>query len=83
MCSGIPFSILYIHGFLLDEAGDTITRIRTEHDGMGVFTLLPAAGQKYRVKASLDSVIYREFTLPEVKPEGRQLSVTHRKGIIQ
>ena len=71
-----------IHGFLLDEAGDTITRIRTEHDGMGVFTLLPAAGQKYRVKASLDSVIYREFTLPEVKTEGRQLSVTHRKGII-
>jgi hypothetical protein len=72
-----------IHGFLLDEAGDTITRIRTEHDGMGVFTLLPVAGQKYRVKASLDSVVYREFTLPEVKTEGRQLSVTHRKGIIQ
>ncbi|WP_221659182.1 TonB-dependent receptor plug domain-containing protein [Bacteroides salyersiae] len=72
-----------VHGILLSETGDTITRIRTEHDGMGVFTFLPVAGQKYRAKVSLDSIAYKDFALPEVKTEGRQLGITHRKGVIQ
>lgn len=33
-----------IEGFLFDAKGDTLTAFRSEHDGMGVFTLNPIAG---------------------------------------
>lgn len=72
-----------LHGYLLDESGDTLTTLRTEHDGMGAFTLLPSRDKRYRVVASQDSLFFREFPLPEAKTTGRQLSITHRKGIIQ
>lgn len=72
-----------LQGVLINETGDTISTIRTEHDGMGGFTFLPVRGQKYKVKASQDNVFFREFTLPEVQTKRQQLSVTHRKGSIQ
>lgn len=72
-----------LQGYVLSESGDTITTIRTEHDGMGVFTFTPSVGRKYKVKASRDNVFYREFLLPEVKPDGIQLSINHRKGVVR
>lgn len=72
-----------VQGYLQDEGGDTISAFRTEHDGMGVFTFTPSAGTKYKVTVSRDSLFYREFRLPEVKPVGLQLSVHHRKGTVR
>ena len=34
-----------IEGFLFDANGDTLTAFRSEHDGMGVFTLNPTVGK--------------------------------------
>lgn len=72
-----------VQGYLQDESGDTISTLRTEHDGMGVFTFTPSAGAKYKVTVSRDSLFYREFRLSEVKPAGLQLSVHHRKGMVR
>ena len=72
-----------LQGYLLNNSGDTISAIRTEHDGMGIIAFTPSANEKYKVIASRDSSLYREFYLPEVKTKGTQLSVYHRKGIIR
>ena len=50
---------------------------------MGIIAFTPSANEKYKVIASRDSSLYREFYLPEVKTKGTQLSVYHRKGIIR
>lgn len=71
-----------VHGILMNGAGDTITAFRTVHDGMGVFSFLTSADTQYKVKVSQDSTVYREFDLPAVKTEGKQLMVSHHKGVV-
>ena len=72
-----------LQGYLLNDSGDTISTVQTEHDGMGVFSFTPSAGEKYQVTASRNGSFYRRFSLPEVKSGGIQLSVYHRKGTVR
>ena len=57
-----------IEGFLFDAKGDTLTAFRSEHDGMGVFTLNPIAGNSYYVIAKSSDGITKRFR-PQKKKE--------------
>ncbi|MDR0892137.1 MAG: TonB-dependent receptor plug domain-containing protein [Mediterranea sp.] len=76
-------SSLPITASLLNAAGDTLTYLRSEHDGMGVFTLMNAtAGETYSVAARTADGIIRRFNLPRVEPRGLSISMTsHRQEI--
>ena len=56
-----------IEGFLFDAKGDTLTAFRSEHDGMGVFTLNPTNGNSYYVIAKTNDGISKRFDLPAVE----------------
>lgn len=56
-----------------------MTVFRSEHDGMGVFTLNPSDGNSYYVIAKSDDGISKRFNLPAVEQQGITLSMTHYK----
>ena len=59
-----------IEGFLFDAKGDTLTAFRSEHDGMGVFTLNPIAGNSYYVIANLVTALPNDSIFrPQKKKE--------------
>ena len=72
-----------IEGFLFDANGDTLTAFRSEHDGMGVFTLNPTVGTSYYVIAKSGDGISKRFDLPAVEEKGITLSMTHYKKEIR
>ena len=72
-----------IEGFLFNSQGDTLTVFRSEHDGMGVFTLNPSDGNSYYVIAKSDDGISKRFNLPAVEQQGITLSMTHYKKEIR
>lgn len=72
-----------IEGFLFDAKGDTLTAFRSEHDGMGVFTLNPIAGNSYYVIAKSSDGITKRFDLPAAEEKGIALSMTHYKKEIR
>ena len=72
-----------IEGFLFDANGDTLTAFRSEHDGMGVFTLNPTVGNSYYVIAKSGDGISKRFDLPAVEEKGITLSMTHYKKEIR
>lgn len=72
-----------VRGWLFNARGDTLQSFRSEHDGMGVFTLLrPTAGENYVVEAVSDDQIRRRFPLPRVEEEGVSLSLVYSKRAI-
>ena len=72
-----------IEGFLFNSQGDTLTVFRSEHDGMGVFTLNPSDGNSYYVIAKSGDGISKRFNLPAVEQQGITLSMTHYKKEIR
>lgn len=72
-----------IEGFLFDAKGDTLTAFRSEHDGMGVFTLNPTNGNSYYVIAKTNDGISKRFDLPAVEQKGIGLSISHYKKEIR
>lgn len=72
-----------IEGALLDAKGDTLTLLKSEHDGMGVFTLNPTYGSSYYVMAKSSDGITKRFDLPAVEEKGIALSMTHYKQEIR
>lgn len=72
-----------IEGFLFNEQGDTLSTFRSEHNGMGVFTLNPANSASCYVIAKTADGISKRFNLPTVEQKGIALSMTHYKQEIR
>ena len=72
-----------VEGALLDAKGDTLTLLKSEHDGMGVFTLNPTHGNSYYIIAKSSDGITKRFDLPAVEEKGIALSMTHYKQEIR
>lgn len=72
-----------VEGILLDQLGDTLSSFRSEHDGMGVFTLNPTAGNSYYATITSSDGITKRFNLPAVESQGITLSMTHYKQEIR
>ena len=71
-----------LRGFVLNEQNDTITTFQTEHDGMGLLIIHPEAGKKYTAYASRNDLPYQSFTFPDIKAQGKQLSMMQRKDAL-
>lgn len=71
-----------IQGFLLNEKGDTLSRLRTEYDGMGVMQFSPQAGMKYYALVQQAEGNYRRCALPAVEEKGVQIAVSRRRDAI-
>lgn len=69
--------------FLLNAKGDTLSSFRSQHDGMGVFTLNEAGANSYYVLATSADGITKRFELPAIEPQGIALSMTHHKREIR
>jgi len=47
-----------------------ITKLVTQHEGRGIFTITPEAGKRYALVLDAPSGINRHFPLPNIKPDG-------------
>jgi hypothetical protein len=70
---GLPVAI---KGILMTETNKVIDTLKVKHDGMGIFLLLPKAGEKYWVKWSDPLGNTGTTALPAAKTEGVTLSIT-------
>ncbi|MEO5893914.1 MAG: hypothetical protein ABIQ31_26895 [Ferruginibacter sp.] len=70
---GIP---IVIKGDIVDGKGKKTTSFLSVHDGMGFFSLQPAAGEKYKAVWKDKKGVQHETVLPVAKAQGMVLS-TH------
>ena len=66
---------IYVEGEVYNKAGTKITSFITQHDGMGLFTLLPVAGESYSVKLTGRN---KNYDLPRVENNGYGMEVSQR-----
>ncbi len=66
-----------VKGEIVDNTGKVISSIQSQHQGMGVFTLLPESGKTYKANLSFSNGIKKTVPLPEIKPSGIAISVVN------
>ncbi len=65
-----------IKGVILDSRGKITDSLKTMHDGMGYFLLLPEPGLSYTAKWKDEKNVERTAALPSIKQGGVSLQVT-------
>ncbi len=63
-------------GYVTDSRGDTLTRFKSEHDGMGSFALKVRKGETYRATAVSASGQTKTFDLPQASETPYALRLT-------
>ena len=63
----------------MNSQGDTLEIIRSEHNGMGVFSMSPIAGESYHALITSSDSITKRFDLPAVKTDAITLAIVHHK----
>ena len=77
---------LDVKGEIIDNTGKVISAIKSEHLGMGVFTLKAEEGKTYKAQLSFSNGLSKTVALPVAKPSGisvRVLSTTATNFFIQ
>ena len=72
-----------IEGFLFNSKGDTLTNFRSEHNGMGIFTMNPVNNETYYVTVRTNDSITKRFDLPAIEPKGISIAMSHYKQDIR
>ena len=72
-----------IEGFLFNSKGDTLTNFRSEHNGMGIFTMNPVNNETYYVTVRTNDSITKRFDLPAIEPQGISIAMSHYKQEIR
>ncbi len=67
---GIDGRAVEVEGVVRTKSGIEVCAIRTEHSGMGKFSLKAEAGETYIATLSNNDGVTRSFTLPEAKADG-------------
>ncbi|MEM1119082.1 MAG: hypothetical protein AAGJ18_01455, partial [Bacteroidota bacterium] len=70
---------LDVVGEIRDQDDRLVTKIKTNHEGLGLFNLIPKAGRLYKAIFTKDKTSYT-FSLPSVKQEGAVLRVNNRNA---
>src|SRR5437899_6343696 len=63
-------------GVIVSAAGKEVARFRTQHEGRGRFSFVPAKGETYSIRVTEPAGIKTVFPLPSVKESGVVLSST-------
>ena len=72
-----------VEGFLFNSKGDTLTNFRSEHNGMGIFTMNPVDNETYYVTVRTNDSIPKRFALPAIEPKGISIAMSHYKQEIR
>lgn len=72
-----------VEGFLFNSKGDTLTNFRSEHNGMGIFTMNPVNNETYYVTVRTNDSITKRFDLPAIEPTGISIAMSHYKQEIR
>ncbi|MEX6688612.1 hypothetical protein QTN47_13950 [Danxiaibacter flavus] len=67
-------------GTIVSSKGETVGKFASVHDGMGVFTLEPAAGVTYKAKWTDDANNAYETPLPAAKTFGATVAIIPSQG---
>lgn len=68
---GLPF-----HGYLVNDARDTVERFESNMMGMGRVKFTPEKGRKYQAFVKTAQTEWRSFPLPQAKESGAVLSIS-------
>ena len=72
-----------VSGNIVDAKGNKITSFSSMHDGMGYFSLLPVANEKYKAVWKDKKGVQHETPLPDAKKDGIALSVIYSGNRLQ
>ena len=72
-----------VEGFLFNSKGDTLTNFRSEHNGMGIFTMNPVNNETYYVTVRTNDSITKQLDLPAIEPKGISIAMSHYKQEIR
>lgn len=75
--NGLPAAIT---GKIVDNAGNTVATLKTEHDGMGSFLLEPLSSKTYKAQWKDASNKSYETPLPATVTDGLNLTITNGTG---
>jgi hypothetical protein len=64
-----------IKGEIVDNEGKVVVNFKSQHLGMGVFTLFPEAGKTYKANIIFPDGSKSTYSLPVVQPDGITLQV--------
>jgi hypothetical protein len=68
-----------VQGFVVNQRGDTVTTLRSVHQGMGFFNLEPVSGDSYTAVCRNREGMELRFPLPPADPSAVSLRVDVRK----
>lgn len=71
-----------VTGCVVNQHGDTVAPMISQHDGMGVFTFRPKTGEQYFALSVSSKDIHKKFALPAVQAQGMNLSLSVVKNIL-
>lgn len=69
-----------VEGKVVDDRGQTVAELRSVHDGMGRFELVPATDRKYHVEITRPVGIAQRFPLPAARPGGCVIRSVDQRG---
>lgn len=72
-----------LEGYVISQAGDTLTKIKSEHDGMGAFSLLPEKDILYYALVSSPGCGEKKIKIPIVEDSGVTLALNQSAGKIR
>lgn len=61
---------LVADGVVIDRRGNEVGQLTTEHDGMGVFSITPVAGERYTANIQFEDGSRLRVPLPEAQMQG-------------
>ncbi|MDB5155313.1 MAG: carboxypeptidase regulatory-like protein [Mucilaginibacter sp.] len=64
-------------GVIVDNSGTTVATITTQHLGMGIFELTPAAGKTYKANLTFVDGSQSSYDLPVAKDNGMTLAINN------
>lgn len=72
-----------LQGYIVNQNGDTLTQLQSEHDGMGAFSFLPEKGYVYYAIVSSPGCDKKKIQLPQANDSGITLSLNQSAGKIR
>lgn len=67
---GVDGYSVEVEGEVTNKAGDIVCKIASQHKGMGKFSIVAVAGEKYRATLRTKEGVSRSFSLPEPQLSG-------------
>lgn len=69
-----------VEGEIINEKGEVLQQVKTEHDGMGIFSLIPQLNESYFFRLKSPGGFKGTYNLPVAKDTGMLLSVSEKNN---